>query len=132
MHLIGQPFIFLPILHSRLLSFRKKEKKGEVMLTIYEKIIFLLALIISLGYSWRSFSLMLRMIDHGQGQLHFDRIVRRLWRALSSFFLQRTVLTSRPWISFVHSLIAWAFILYMLVNVIDIVGAYYEDFHYLD
>ena len=101
------------------------------MLTTIEKIIFLVALLISFYLSWRSFSGMFRMINRGADRLYFDKMGRRISRALSSFFLQRTVLTSRPWVSIVHSMIAWAFMLYMLVNIADILAAYFEGFSLL-
>jgi Fe-S oxidoreductase len=101
------------------------------MLTAYEKIIFLLILLNSTFFTWRSFAVMFRMIKRGRGKLHFDRFGARIFRAFSSFFLQRTVLTSRPWISLVHSFIAWAFMLYMLVNIADVLSAYIANFSFL-
>jgi Fe-S oxidoreductase len=55
----------------------------------------------------------------------------RLKKSLSSLFLQNTVLTSRPVVSLIHSLVAWAFILYMLVNLGDVLTGYIEGFHFL-
>ena len=101
------------------------------MLSSYEKILFLIALLLSLFFSWRSFSIMIRSIGRGQGSLSFDNIGLRLKKSLSSLFLQNTVLTSRPIVSLVHSMVAWAFILYMLVNLGDILTGYIQDFHFL-
>jgi len=101
------------------------------MLTPYEKIIFLLILFLSVFFSWRSFSVMIKVINNGQGKLYFDHPVLRLKKSLSSFFLQNTVLTSRPVISLIHSMVAWAFILYMLVNLGDILSAYILNYHFL-
>jgi len=71
------------------------------------------------------------MINRGADQFYFDKMGSRISRALSSFFLQRTVLTSRPWVSMIHTLIAWAFMLYMLVNIGDILAAYFEGLSFL-
>jgi len=101
------------------------------MLSSYEKIAFLLALSLSVFLSWRSFSLMIKIINKGQGELHFDNLWQRVQKSLSSLFLQNTVLTSRPFISLVHSLVAWAFILYTLVNVGDVLSGYVVNFHFL-
>jgi Fe-S oxidoreductase len=101
------------------------------MLTGYEKIVFLLAICISIFLSWRSFSMMIKSINRGQGHLHFDRLGLRLRKSFSSLFLQTTVLTSRPLVSLIHSLVAWAFILYMLVNLGDVLTGYMNDFHFL-
>ena len=73
---------------------------------------------------------MFRLINLGKDRFYFDRIGWRIIRSFSSFFLQRTVLTSRPWISLVHSFIAWAFILYMLVNIGDVLTAYIYNYHF--
>jgi len=101
------------------------------MLTSYEKIVFLLALCLSVFLSWRSFSVMIKSINRGQGKLHFDHFGSRLSKSLSSLFLQNTVLTSRPVVSLIHSLVAWAFILYMLVNLGDVLAGYIANFHFL-
>ncbi len=101
------------------------------MLTSYEKIVFLLVLCLSAFLSWRSFSVMIKSINRGQGKLHFDHLGSRLSKSLSSLFLQNTVLTSRPVVSLIHSLVAWAFILYMLVNLGDVLAGYIANFHFL-
>ena len=101
------------------------------MLTSFEKIVFLLALCLSVFLSWRSFSVMIKSINRGQGKLHFDHFGSRLSKSLSSLFLQNTVLTSRPVVSLIHSLVAWAFILYMLVNLGDVLAGYIANFHFL-
>jgi Fe-S oxidoreductase len=74
---------------------------------------------------------MFRVINNGQGGLYFKNPAKRISKSLSAFILQSTVLTSRPMISFIHSLVAWAFILYMLVNLGDVLSAYISNFHFL-
>lgn len=101
------------------------------MLTSYEKIAFLLALCLSVYLSWRSFSVMLKVIHMGQDKFYSENLGLRILKSLSAFLLQNTVLTSRMVISLIHSLVAWAFILYMLVNIGDILSAYVLDFHFL-
>ena len=101
------------------------------MLTSYEKIFFLLALCISIFLSWRTFSMMIKVINKGQGKLYFDQPGRRLRKSFSSLFFQSTVLSSRPIVSLFHMMVAWAFILYMLVNIGDVLTAYIADFTFL-
>jgi Fe-S oxidoreductase len=101
------------------------------MLTFVEKIAFIVAVIASAYFSYKSFSIMIKVINRGEGKLHFDNIGSRIIEALSVFFSQKTVLKKRPFASFAHSLVAWAFILYMLVNVGDVLQAYMKDFHFL-
>ena len=62
------------------------------MLSNYEKIAFLMILSISVFISWRSFSVMIKVINKGQGKLYFDLPWQRAKKSLSSFFLQNTVL----------------------------------------
>ena len=101
------------------------------MLSSYEKIAFLFAVVLSVLISWRTFMMMIKSINRGQGRFYFDNPGLRLRKSLSSLFLQSTVLTSRPVVSLIHSLVAWAFILYMLVNLGDVLTAYIKDFHFL-
>jgi Fe-S oxidoreductase len=75
--------------------------------------------------------MMIKSIKRGQGQLYSDHLGLRLRKSLSSLFLQNTVLTSRPAVSLIHSIVAWAFILYMLVNLGDVLTGYIEGFHFL-
>lgn len=101
------------------------------MLSLIEKLFFIVLLIVSVVLSYRTFSAMVRVINKGQGKLHFDNLFRRITTALSVFISQKTVLVNRPIISFLHALVAWAFILYFLVNLGDVLTAFIPDFHFL-
>jgi len=101
------------------------------MLTLPEKIAFFLILAASLWFSYQNFSSMIRIIRRGSGQLWFDHPIKRVTESLSVFLTQKTVLKNRPLVSFIHSLIAWAFTLYILVNIGDILSAYFPDFVFM-
>lgn len=101
------------------------------MFTNPEKIIFIIALLTSAYLSWRSFSLLVKVINRGQDKLHFDHLGSRIWEALTVFVLQKTVLTKRPFVSIMHSFVAWAFILYFLVNLGDVLMAFIPDYQFL-
>jgi Fe-S oxidoreductase len=101
------------------------------MLTPIEKILFIIAAVLSVYYTWKSFSILIKVINRGKGNLHFDHLFKRIGDGLSVLFLQKTVLVSRPLISLIHSLIAWAFILYFLVNLGDVLTGYIGNFHFL-
>ncbi len=94
------------------------------MLSFPEKIIFLFLLVSSIFLSFYSFRTMMRIIKRGQGKLYFDQPVKRVTNALIVLFSQKTVFRDRFWLSLLHSFIAWAFILYFLVNIIDIVNGF--------
>ncbi|HID38924.1 MAG TPA: (Fe-S)-binding protein [Calditrichaeota bacterium] len=101
------------------------------MLSTSEQIAFLGALAVSLYLSWRSFSTMYKVIIRGTGTFHFDNLPSRILEALSVFISQKTVLKTRPFVSFLHAWVAWAFILYFLVNLGDVLWAYIENFHFM-
>ena len=90
------------------------------MLSLYEKITFIILVLVSAYFTWNSFSQMVRIINIGQGKLHFNRLSKRLFKAIQVLFLQNTVLKDRLVLSIIHTSIAWAFILYFLVNLGDI------------
>jgi Fe-S oxidoreductase len=91
------------------------------MLSAGEKILFVVLFLFCLFCCWRTFSTMLKIINRGQGKLYFDHPFKRITRALSVLVTQRTVFVNRPLISSLHALIAWAFMLYFLVNLFDVI-----------
>jgi len=101
------------------------------MLSGPEKILFLIFLLLSVILSYRSFSRMIMIIRRGAGRLHFDHLPRRIGEALTVLFTQKTVFTDRLILSMFHALLAWAFILYFLVNIGDIYEGYLTGSHFL-
>ena len=101
------------------------------MLTFPEKLIFLAVVIFSAYLSWSSFSVLVKVINRGQGKLHWENLGARLTEAIVIVFTQKTVLRSRPLVSMFHALLAWAFILYMLVNIGDVLSGYLSGFHFM-
>ena len=90
------------------------------MLYPVEKSIFMLALALSVFYSWRNFQHLFRMIANGGEKLpsgfHLNKLLKGIW----VFVSQTSLFKSRPLATFLHVLVAWGFTLYMLVNVIDV------------
>jgi hypothetical protein len=100
------------------------------MLLFPEQMVFLVLLLISLFFSFFSFQKMVRIIKRGQGKLYFDQPLKRISNALTVLILQKTVLKDRLWLSLVHSFIAWAFILYFLVNFGDVLNGFIPGYHF--
>ncbi len=98
------------------------------MLSLVEQIVLIIAVLVSLSLSYRTFARMFQIIKQGQGNLPTDQFLRRLARALKVLLLQNTVLKARFSISFLHAFIAWAFVLYFLVNLSDLIRAFQADF----
>ncbi|MBD3225319.1 MAG: 4Fe-4S dicluster domain-containing protein [Caldithrix sp.] len=101
------------------------------MLFTFEKILFLLMTAVSLGITYFTFRRMIKIIGRGNGNLHFEDLISRISESLSVLITQKTVLKNRPLIGVIHTGIAWAFILYLLVNIGDILTGFISDFHFL-
>ncbi len=98
------------------------------MLSFVEQIILVAGLVLSFILSYKTFSRMVKVIQSGQGSLAVNQVARRLSLALKVLILQNTVLRSRFLISLFHAFIAWAFVLYFLVNLNDLIKAFVSDF----
>jgi Fe-S oxidoreductase len=96
------------------------------MLTLTEKILFILLAGGMSWLAWQSFSRMFRIIGRGQGPdtIPFDEIPRRLATLVISLFNQGRILRNRTISSLFHYGIAWGFIFYGLVNVVDLLEGF--------
>ncbi len=101
------------------------------MLTLPEKILFAVALIVSLYLAFLTFQRMILIIRRGQGSLDFNDLPGRLVAGLVALVAQGGMLRRRPLTSLAHFLLAWGFLYYLLVNVVDVVEAYAPGFHFL-
>jgi Fe-S oxidoreductase len=101
------------------------------MLSVEEKIVFAVVALSSFVFTFRTFNRMIRIINRGADQLYFDHLPKRIWNSLSVFISQRTVFTNRFWLSLIHALIAWAFIMYFLVNLGDVLRGFIPEFHFM-
>jgi Fe-S oxidoreductase len=90
------------------------------MLTLLEKILFLLLLAASLYYGGRRFYDVYRSIARGKPDSRFDQLARRVIDALLNVVLQRSVFRMRPVVSFFHALVFYGFIFYFVVNLVDV------------
>jgi len=95
------------------------------MLTPVEKILFVLAVALSLWLAQQTFRRAFAVIRRGEGTLSLDDLPWRIWRALDVTLTQRTVLRARPLTSLLHSFVAWGFIFYVLVNLGDVIEGYF-------
>lgn len=96
------------------------------MLTPLEMIIFVLLAAVSLFFAQRFFRAAFRTIERGEGELHFDKLPRRLWQALNVTITQRTVFQARPATSLMHGFIVWGFVYYLLVNTGDVLEGFFD------
>jgi hypothetical protein len=101
------------------------------MLTSIEKILFVLAVLGSLYFAYVTFSRMVKIVFRGRGQLDFDGLLRRLLTGLVALINQGGIIRQRPITSLLHFFLAWGFIYYVLVNVVDIIEGYIPGFRFL-
>lgn len=101
------------------------------MLTLIEKILFAVAVLASLYFTYVTFSRMARVVLRGQGRLNFDDLPQRLRTGLIALIGQGRILRHRPVTSLFHFAIAWGFLFYFLVNAVDVLEGYLPGFHFL-
>jgi Fe-S oxidoreductase len=90
------------------------------MLTLVEKILFLLLALGSLYYGAKQFHAVYRAIMRGKPDARFNNLAERLQRAFWIVLTQQSVFKARPVVSFLHALIFYGFVFYFLVNLVDV------------
>ena len=89
------------------------------MLTLIEKISFLLLAVFSLSYAGIGFYRVYKAIVRGRPDSRFDHLLQRFSRALWIVLTQQSVFKKRPIISLLHALVFYGFVYYGLVNIVD-------------
>src|SRR5688572_16253295 len=101
------------------------------MLTSIEKVLFALAILASFYLTYVTFSRMVKVVLRGQGRLNFENLPQRLLTGLITLINQGRIIRHRPLTSLFHFFIAWGFLYYFLVNVVDILEGYIPGFHFM-
>ena len=96
------------------------------MLTLIEKILFVIFAVGALLLAFRQFQRMVNVINLGRGpdKVSFEGLAGKLVGMTTALFTQGTIFRARTLVSFIHSAVAWGFIWYGLVNVIDLGEGY--------
>ncbi|MBC8376550.1 MAG: (Fe-S)-binding protein [FCB group bacterium] len=100
------------------------------MLTGWEKAVFILVLLGSLGATRTTFTNMFKIIGRGANPIDWPSIFKRIPSGILALFGQ-PLFKTRPIATIVHTGVSWGFILYMLVNLIDIMYGLISGFHFL-
>ncbi len=95
------------------------------MLTIPEKIAFLLLLLASFYFGGGALYRVYRAIRRGQPEDRFDRLPARLGRALWQTLTMQTVFKKRPWVSLLHAFVFYGFVFYLSVNLVDMLEGFF-------
>lgn len=96
------------------------------MLTLVEKILFVLLAGISIYWARRFFLQAFLAIGRGGGKLHLSPLPGRLWRAIEVTITQRTVFRARRGTSLMHGFVVWGFLFFVLVNTGDVIEGYFD------
>lgn len=100
------------------------------MLSSFEKVLFVLLIIICGVATINTFGYMFRIIGRGQGELSRDRAVRRIREGIIALFSQGGIIRHRKRTSIFHYLVAWGFIFYLLVNTIEVAEGLITGFQF--
>lgn len=98
------------------------------MLTLPEKILFILAAMASLYGAYRTVDRIVRILRRGQGNVDWNVARQRLVSVLIKTITFQPVFRLRFWPSLFHGLVAWGFLYYLLVNVLDTLAGYIRGF----
>lgn len=95
------------------------------MLTLTEKALFALAVLFAVYGTGLGFSAVFKIIRRGQSPaLKLDW--RRTLRAMGAWITMGGMWKMRPLTSTIHAALAWGFVLYLLVNVVDLARGYFS------
>lgn len=95
------------------------------MLTLVEKIVFVLLVVGSFYYAGTKFYDVYRTIKRGKADPRFGHLGARVWRAIWVVVTQQSVFKARPVVSFLHALIFYGFVFYFLVNLVDVLEGFF-------
>jgi len=94
------------------------------MLTLAEKILFALATIASLYFTYKGAQHIVKHIASGQGKVTWSLIWNRIGELIVKVGLFQPVFRFRLWPSILHALIGWGFLSFLLINLADLIYAY--------
>jgi Fe-S oxidoreductase len=94
------------------------------VLTVAEKILFALAVLVSLYLTYRGVQRIIRHISSGQGKPDWSLIWKRIGDLIVKVGLFQPVFRHRLGPSVLHALIGWGFLTFLLINLADLIYAY--------
>ncbi len=94
------------------------------MFTIVEKILFAIGTLVSLYFTYLGMDRIIKIISSGQSKPDWKAAINRIPEAFGKVISFRTVFRFRFWPSLLHALIGWGFLVFLLVNLSDLVYSY--------
>ncbi len=102
------------------------------MLTLVEKILFGVAVIVSLYYTWRGVQRIIKIIGRGSGKPDWSLAWKRLGDVIVKVGTFRPVFRFRLGPSLLHALIGWGFLYFVLVNLAELLNGYIPGFRFAE
>ena len=94
------------------------------MLTLIEKILFAIATIVSLYFTYRGADRIIKLISSGQGKPDWKAAFKRIPEVFGKVISFQPVFRFRLWSSILHALIGWGFLVFVVVNLSDLIYGY--------
>ncbi|MCL4272679.1 MAG: (Fe-S)-binding protein [Anaerolineales bacterium] len=94
------------------------------MLTLVEKILFVIFTIASLYFTYKGVMRIIGHISSGQGKIDWSLVWKRIGDLIVKVALFQPVFRFRLWTSILHALIGWGFLSFLLINLADLIYAY--------
>jgi len=94
------------------------------MLSLIEKILFVVATLTSLYFTYRGVMRIVNHISSGQGKVDWSLLWKRLGEVIVKAGLFKPVFRFRLGPSILHGLIGWGFLSFLLINLADLIYAY--------
>ncbi len=101
------------------------------MLSPFERIMFLLLVAICMTAVVNTFNLMARVIGRGTRSLYLDELPRRVMAGITALITQGRIIRHRKLTSLFHYGVAFGFIFYGLVNLVDVMEGLIPGFRFL-
>jgi len=101
------------------------------MLTLPERIIFIVAALVTLYAVIRAIQRIARTIGRGHGELDWGQAPKRALDAFVKTFALTPVWRARFIASLFHAFVVWGFMMYMLVNVGDVIEGFVSGYSFL-
>jgi Fe-S oxidoreductase len=98
------------------------------MLSTPEKLLFTLALLVTLIVAWREIARLVRIIRRGYGRPDWKAVPGRAIGVVLKTASLAPTFKVRLWTSILHGLVAWGFMYYLLVNIGDVAAGYIPGF----
>ena len=94
------------------------------MLSVIEKFLFALAVVASLYFTWRGVQRIMKNISSGHGKVDWSLAGKRIGELIAKVGFFQPVFRFRLGPSILHALIGWGFLIFLVVNLNDLVYGY--------